>query len=171
MLVFQTTNCQGWGMTHPGMRHSKPTNSVGILNEHGPHIDWSQQPWLRIHDSTDAIIATLLAAAREVRTAWISYHGGSGPAAQRQILPAVLFSAAHDGGDVRWPVYLIAWCARRQAIRLFRTDRIESVQLCEASSATAFPIYRALGEIEQALYRQYHLRGDDLQMRQHTNRA
>ena len=114
--------------------------------------------------SGDPKITTLLDAAREVRPVWIRYGGGSDGGGKRQILPAVVFGLDGDDGGECCPVYLIAWCALRQAPRLFRSDRIESARPCQGSSIAPFPLYRALGEIEEELRERYGFEGDDLEI-------
>lgn len=55
------------------------------------------------------------------------YEGGSEPGTWRNVLPVLLFTVpAHSGSpDLRRePVYLLAHCLKRNAVRTFRLDRI-----------------------------------------------
>src|SRR5687768_9605639 len=52
----------------------------------------------------------------------LSYRDGKGETSRREVEPQLLARTADRE-------YLVAWCRERQAIRWFRQDRIESVQL------------------------------------------
>ncbi|MFP4352920.1 MAG: WYL domain-containing protein [Puniceicoccaceae bacterium] len=142
----------------------KTADAEIIVDEDNQPTEWMQRPWVRVRESEDPQIAALLEAAREVRPVWIRYHGGSDAGGKRRILPAVVFGLDGDDGGEGCPVYIVAWCALRQAPRLFRSDRIESVRPCQGSSVAPFPFYRALGEIERELRERYAFEDDDLEI-------
>lgn len=64
------------------------------------------------------------------------YHGGSDPGMARSVLPVLLFRKigpgasapfheSRDGVAASPPIYLLARCLSRGAVRTFRLDRIE----------------------------------------------
>lgn len=61
------------------------------------------------------------------------YEGGSEPHAWRNVLPVHLFTVPTHGDQPNLtndPIYLLAYCLKRRAARIFRLDRITS---CEPS--------------------------------------
>jgi len=69
--------------------------------------------------SVPRLVADALFARRVLR---IGYVDGSGATTMREIEPL-----GYVGKETRW--YLVAWCRRRDALRVFRTDRITSVSV------------------------------------------
>lgn len=64
---------------------------------------------------------------REGRSFDFLYQGGSEPGTWRNVLPVLLFTvpAQSESPDLtREPVYLLAHCLKRNAVRTFRLDRI-----------------------------------------------
>jgi len=141
----------------------KTADESRVGDEDSQPTEWMQQPWVRVRESENPEEAILLQAARETRPVWIRYSGGSAGGRKRQILPAMLFRSEEEVLDSWDPCYVIACCALRQATRLFRDDRIESVAPCRGSSPGRFPLYRALGEIEEELRTRYHFEGDEIE--------
>ncbi len=54
----------------------------------------------------------------------LAYRDGQGAASRREVEPQLLARTADRE-------YLVAWCRERQAMRWFRTDRIEGVELTD----------------------------------------
>jgi hypothetical protein len=72
-----------------------------------------------------AIIIT--SRIREARDYDFIYHGGSQPATRRNVLPVLLFTTPPTSNPpdlTREPIYLLAHCLKRKAVRTFRLDRI-----------------------------------------------
>jgi len=138
--------------------------SGGAVADQEPPLDWMDQSWIRVRSSFDPIVSALLEAVRRVQPIWIRYAGGSLGGDRRQILPAIVFRSEEEIYDSWDRIYCIAWCALRQAPRLFRIDRIAEVVSGPVSDRGSFPIYRALGEIERELCESYHLTGEKLKI-------
>lgn len=75
-----------------------------------------------------------------------TYHGGSDPGTRRSVLPVLLFQKFDPELPVteprESPAYLLAFCQTRNAPRIFRLDRIQTVdESCEhaISSVANFP--------------------------------
>ena len=69
--------------------------------------------------SVPRLVADALFARRVLR---IGYADRAGVTTMREIEPL-----GYVGMETRW--YLVAWCRRRDALRVFRTDRISSVSI------------------------------------------
>ena len=62
----------------------------------------------------------------------LHYRDGSGVTSRREVEPQLLARAAdHE--------YLVAWCRERQAVRWFRTDRVENAELTTESAPRRDP--------------------------------
>jgi predicted DNA-binding transcriptional regulator YafY len=84
------------------------------------------------------------------RVVSLRYHDGRGRASRREVEPQLLVRSSDH-------VFLVAWCRERQALRWFREDRIEAVELTDetaprrdlaglgAPPVTGHPAGRALG--------------------------
>ncbi len=87
-----------------------------------------QIPQLGGNRSSEWHRATLIACRiREALDYDFTYLAGTEPGTRRKVLPVLLFSAPTIPGPpdlTREPVYLLAHCLKRQAVRTFRLDRI-----------------------------------------------
>lgn len=92
-----------------------------------------------ILDAPDPIESILLAAIHRNETLSIRYHGGVNPGSLRSISPALLFHKLRPKSPgMENPLYLLAWCHRRNQLRTFRLDRISLPELSTIST-NCFP--------------------------------
>jgi predicted DNA-binding transcriptional regulator YafY len=61
------------------------------------------------------------------RVVSLRYHDGQGRASRREVEPQLLVRSSDH-------VFLVAWCRERQALRWFREDRIEAVELTDETA-------------------------------------
>jgi predicted DNA-binding transcriptional regulator YafY len=61
------------------------------------------------------------------RVVSLRYHDGQGRASRRDVEPQLLVRNSDH-------VFLVAWCRERQALRWFREDRIEAVELTDETA-------------------------------------
>lgn len=128
-----------------------------------PGDRWLERNWMRLRESTDHIITQLIHAVRSTNPVQIRYAGGTGRLGSRMILPSMVFCDAEVIKFSGLTAYCLAWCAERQAPRLFRTDRIQEL-IQSVAPQESFPYYRALAEIECEFQSRFRSKGDALEI-------
>jgi len=129
-----------------------------------PGDRWLGRDWMRLREPADYIASELIHAARSTNPVQIRYTGGTGGVGLRTILPAMVFGDAETVEFFGMAAYCLAWCAQREAPRIFRTDRIQKLIQIPAPEES-FPYYRALAEIECEFQSRFRLKGDALKIR------
>jgi len=107
------------------------------------------------------VISQLVQAARLARPVVIRYWGGSAGLGPRPILPALVFADEDCLAYAGAVAYCLAWCAKREAPRLFRSDRIEDL-IEEPGPVEGFPYHRALAEIETEIRSRFQVDGEEV---------
>ncbi len=93
-------------------------------------------------------IPFLEAAAQSERKLSLVYRDKTGSGSSRVIWPLLL-------DEWRKPEVIVAWCESRRDFRVFRVDRIQSLELVSGEGQDRYPIRR------QLLIAQWQLREDD----------
>lgn len=132
-------------------------------SEFAPGDQWLGRDWMLLRYSMDCIISQLIDAVRSTNPVQIRYTGGTGGLGLRSILPAMVFGDVETIEFPRATAYCLAWCAEREAPRLFRTDRIQNL-IQSSVPQENFPYYRALAEIEYEIHSRFRIKGDALEI-------